>query len=435
VKVGGRPLVVSGELDASTAYVRRLFLEEDAHEPDRFLLETSLEVEAFYSFGPALSFFFQVEAVWDEDLLGNGFEAVSDFYVARGEMWLNSLGLFGLPLNFDIGRLDFEDDRRWWWDEQLDAARLEWEGDDFDLAVAVAEELGSDRSDHSWVEPENDDVFRVLGELSWDFADEHGFELFFLYHDDGSDTETPGAVVDWEREDDSDARLTWVGARMMGVFDFGSRGLVGYWADAGYVWGRERFLEFEELTRERLVLDQVTHRDVSGWGLDVGLQWLPKLAWEPRFFVGYAVGSGDSEPERGADRAYRQSLLQNNEAGFGGVERFNSYGVLLAPELSNLRILTVGAGISLLRSSSLDLVYHYYEQVDPAPFLRDARIEADLDGVHRDIGHEVDLVLALEEWERLEFEFIASGFRPGRAFGRHDGKWSYGGFFAVRFAF
>ena len=64
-----------------------------------------------------------------------------------------------------------------------------------------------------------------------------------------------------------------------------------------------------------------------------------------------------------------------------------------------------------------------------------ARIEADLTGRSLDIGHEVDLVLALEEWERLEFEFIASASRPGAAFGRLEGKWSYGAFFAARYAF
>jgi hypothetical protein len=34
-------------------------------------------------------------------------------------------------------------------------------------------------------------------------------------------------------------------------------------------------------------------------------------------------------------------------------------------------------------------------------------------------------VLALEEWERLEFEFIASAFRAARAFGKEEGTWSY----------
>jgi hypothetical protein len=435
VEVLGRPLFISGEIDTSAAYVRRFFLEEESRERDRFLVETSFEVEAFYSFGPALSIFAQVGLIWEEDLLGGAIEDISDTYLERGEMWLYTEGLLGLPLNFDVGRLDFEDERRWWWNTELDAARLEWEADAWDVTIAVARELGSERSDRSWVEPENDRVFRILAEGSWDFAVDHGFEFFALHQRDHSPTERPGAVVSLEREDDSDADLTWLGARVMGVFDLGARGLLGYWLDAGYVWGEEDFLEFDDISSSRSVLEEVIHRDVRGWGFDVGVQWLPSWAFEPRFFLAYAQGSGDSHPESGDDRAFRQTNLHDNEAGFGGVERFNAYGVLLDPELSNLRILTLGAGISLLRSSSLDLVYHYYRQVDAAPFLRDARIEADLTGRSPDVGHEVDLVLALEEWERLEFEFIASAFRPGAAFGRFEGKWSYGGFFAARYAF
>ena len=44
-------------------------------------------------------------------------------------------------------------------------------------------------------------------------------------------------------------------------------------------------------------------------------------------------------------------------------------------------------------------------------------------------------MLALEEWERVEFTFIASAFRAGRAFEPDDRAWAFGGFFAMRFAF
>ena len=97
--------------------------------------------------------------------------------------------------------------------------------------------------------------------------------------------------------------------------------------------------------------------------------------------------------------------------------------------------MTVGAGLSLLRSSSLDLVYHHYRQAEAATFLRDSRLEFDLTGESEDLGDGIDLVLALEEWERLEFELVAAAFRAGRAFGDERGTWSVGGFFATRFAF
>lgn len=44
-------------------------------------------------------------------------------------------------------------------------------------------------------------------------------------------------------------------------------------------------------------------------------------------------------------------------------------------------------------------------------------------------------MLALEEWERLEFEFIGSAFRAGPAFGVDERSWSYRAFAAMRIAF
>jgi alginate production protein len=446
VEVGGRPLVIGGEVDVAAAYLRHLALGdrpagsdlpfgEAGAEDDLLLVETALEVEAFYSFGPPLSLFFQLQAVWDEAPIGDPFGETSDVYVERGEMWLYSEGVAGLPLNFDIGRLHFEDDRRWWWDHELDGARLEWEAPTWDVSVAIARELGYGRTNQRRVETDQEGIFRVIGEASWDFAEEHGLGLFFLYSDDDSRSESPGAVVRRELEDDVDARLAWLGARVTGVFDLEARGFFGYWADAGLVRGKEHLFEWEAISRAESALESVSRRDVSGWGLDVGVAWLAPFAWEPRLIFGYAIGSGDANPGSGTDHSYRQTTLHTNEAGRGGVERFVAYGVLLDPELSNLQILNVGVGISLLRSSSLDLVYHYYLQVEAARSLRDARIGTELTGDHRGIGQEIDLVLAIEEWERLELEFIAAGFRAGPAFGTDEGRWSYGGFLAVRWAF
>ena len=89
--------------------------------------------------------------------------------------------------------------------------------------------------------------------------------------------------------------------------------------------------------------------------------------------------------------------------------------------------------VSLFESSSLDLVYHHYRLVEPATYLRNAGLEPELTGRHRNLGDEIDLLIALEEWERLEFVF--SAFRSGPAFGEKQDKWSYGSFLAMRIAF
>jgi hypothetical protein len=444
---GGHTLTVGGELELELAAVSPFVLEAEVdgkrvRETDRFLLEPQLEVETFYTLGPEFSAFVQLQGVLEEDLLGRSFEGISDRYVERGEMWIVSENILDSGLSADVGRLDFEDDRRWWWDDELDAARLTFEYEAVELAGAVAYELASDRTDRSWVDPEEERVLRVLVEGSWDFDPNHSFQLFFLHHDDHSPTESVGDSVAVDREDDSDARLSWVGLRQTGIFDGGPRGLLGYWLDTGLVRGRERGVEFGDVGDPldgRVVAEELTRHDVSGFALDVGASWLLPLPLEPRVVAGWAHGSEE----------YRQSSLQDNEAGFGGVERFDAYGLLLQPELSNLNIVTVGCGLSLFESSSVDLVYHYYRLHEPAEELFESELQFQLDDAHREVGHGLDLVLALEEWERLEVTVATAVLRTSNAFGVGNGdaapgsgdeeiggrSWVVGGFFAVRYAF
>jgi hypothetical protein len=438
-RVFGNLLTLGGEYELETAYVRPLVLEPEVdgkvvREPDRWLMSNELQLEAFYSIGKPLSMFVQFQAIWEKDLLGRTFEGVSDTYLERGEMWLYSEDLFGSGVSVDVGRLDFEDDRRWWWDDERDAARIAWEGETVELTLALAYELGSDRLDRSWVDPEEERVLRWISENSWDFSENHSFQLFLVHQDDHSPTERVGDRVAVDREDDSDARLTWLGARLTGIFDRGSSGLFGYWIDAAAVRGEDTLIEFGDREEGKIEAEEVSERDVQGWAFDVGGAWLLPFAIEPRVFAGYAYGSGDAT-SGGDDRAFRQTGLEGNEAGFGGVERFNSYGLLLQPELSNIHIVTAGVGLSLLRSSSLDLVYHYYRLDEPADELRDSLLEAELDGVHEKLGWGVDLVLAVEEWERFEFDVAASVLRTGPAFLDEPRRWVVGGFLAVRYAF
>jgi hypothetical protein len=436
IDVWGRPLVLGGEYEVELLPTRRRLVGDDGGEnSDRLLLLQGVEVEAFYSFGAPLSLFAQVRGAWEKDLLPDTFESVSDFFFERGEMWLYSERIGGTGLSADAGRLEFEDDRRWWWDEELDAVRVVYEADDWEIALAVAYELGPARSDFDAVEPDHDEVLRVIGEASFDWRDGHSAQLFLLHANDRSSRDAVGAVLAIEEEDDSDATLTWVGARATGVATLSRGGHFGYWLDTAYVAGEEEITEVEPLSDRRSVVAGRGRSDVRGYAIDAGVQWFPNARLEPRFFAGYAVGSGDPDPEANGDHSFQQTRLEANEAGFGGVERFAQYGVALDPELSNLGVLTIGAGIGLLRSSSLDLVYHHYVQLEPANELRDAALELELTGRSRAVGQAVDLVLAIEEWERVELELIGSAFRGGRALGDEQGTWSASGLAAIRIAF
>ena len=120
---------------------------------------------------------------------------------------------------------------------------------------------------------------------------------------------------------------------------------------------------------------------------------------------------------------------------FAGVNRFNYYGELLQPELSNLSIFTAAIGFPLLQDSSVELIYHRYRQVAAADFLRDARIDADPNGENPDIGEEWDLVFGFEPWSDLELELIGSLFKAGDAYDSSAGKTAFNIVFQFNYRF
>ncbi len=429
----GHPLSVSGEAELAIEAVDPIVRGEGPGGGERVLFGPEIEAEAFYTLGEPLSFFAQVRAGYEWDVLAETRSGVSAGFVELGEMWVYSENILGSGLSVELGHLDFEDDRTWWWDEELFAIRVDYEGP-FDAELALAYPIARTRSDQHFIDPDAAGRLRLLGEATWEWAESNSLELFFLLERDRSGDRSLGRVRSEDREDESDARLLWVGPRAIGGFAAGE-GILGYWLDAAIVVGEEDVVAFEPVGFGRSVIEDVRAQDVRGWGFDAGLTWFLPGTLEPRGTLGVAMGSGDSSPGRGRDRGFRQTGLHGNEIGFGGVQRFGTYGRLLDPELSNLAVLTVGAGVSLFESSSADLVYHHYRLLEPADELRDARIETAFDGRRRDVGHAIDLVLAIEEHDRFEMELSVSAFRAGPAWGRRSGDWGFGGFAAVRMAF
>ena len=426
----GHPLSATLQYQLAYDWIRPIRRDPAASREILTVLEQHAEPELFYTLGPQLSFLAQARVVREKAT-----DVASRSYFERGELWLHTQPVLSFPVTFEIGRLDFEDDRRWWWDDDLDALRMTLKTSSFELAVALAQEISPTRSDRDFIEPEHEALRRWLVEASWDWRAGQSIQLFALWHDDRSRTPGLGELVAKEREDASDATLTWWGTRATGAWTWASSGSLRYWFDAAWVRGRERALGFAPASATQSIVNEQVQRDVRGSAFDVGATWIAPFDRDPRFTFGYARGSGDSSPGDGSDRAFRQTGLHSNAPGFGGVQSFRGYGVLLDPELSNLAIVTATAGLSLFEASSIDLVYHYYRQVQPADRLRGGRFNTVLNGMDRDLGHGLDLVLAVEEWRRLHFEISVSALRAGAAFGVQRGQWAWGAFAELRFAF
>jgi alginate production protein len=289
-------------------------------------------------------------------------------------------------LALQIGRQRFEDERNWLYDEELDAIRLRYARGTFAVELSASrEELV--RKDLLGRDPrERIDNYVLF--TSYSPVDRIVLEGYVIVRDD--------RTADRRRP-------VFVGTRSRGepVED------LDYWLELAYVGGREG------------------SRNIRAWGVEVGATYEVQVGPRPSFTLGVAFGSGDPDPDDGVDRSFRQTGLHENEGDFGGATGFQYYGEALDPELSNLAIVTVAAGVRPREWFSLDLVYHVYLQHHASPTLRDARIDAEPSGRSRQLGTEVDLVLGLADvFDRLDVKAAVGYFSPGPAFeGPRDGAW------------
>lgn len=419
---------IGGEYEAKLDY-RKNFALDKPNKDDLFRFDQEFQLRWSYRYKDWISILIEGKIIGEHQLYTGGGARRSEFEPERGETWIRFDKLFGHDLNVKIGRQSIEEPRRWWWDDDLDAVAMRYRRDSWFLDLSLSREFVPVSLREGFIDPENSGVIRVLARANWLYFNEHGLDLFFLHENDRSATPALGTLVKRDREDPSDARLFWVGLRASGAQPVHQYGDLSYWADLAVVTGREKLLELDDAPGNRQHVTSRRGHRVRGWAIDVGGRWESQLPAQPVFILGYAVGSGDKNPATGTDRSFRQTGLQAND------EEFRTYGEILRPELSNLSIPTLAVQFPILRRSHLEFAYRHFRQVHAAPFLRDARIEADPNGVNKSIGHEWMAYSILKQWKNFEIELVGAAFRAGRAYGRLSGKMAYSLFTQVTYEF
>ncbi len=293
-----------------------------------------------------------------------------------------------------LGRQEFKDEREWLFDEDLDAVRIFYRNSDFGLEASISREELVDKD--------------VLNEESVDEINNY----FFLGRTAlGEDSEISPYLLVRDDRTSSDEDLVFLGISSTGELTSD----IDYWVQFAHVRGSD------------------DGTDIRGYGFDVGATYTFDVDFEPSLTLGAAFGSGDDDPDD-KDSNFRQTGLQDNNDRFNGVTSFKYYGEVLDPELSNLFILTAGAGIRPTKRSSIDLVYHHYRQHQASDELRDVSIDEDPDGEDRTLGNGLDLIIGFREIEGVNAEAIFGLFEPGAAFSS-DASTAYFVGFEVEFSF
>ncbi len=349
---------------------------------DRLIQEPSFKMEFSFEFSPQFFAFTKASVRRDWAIFD---ERVDDQHGSR--ISLDQAYFVALDFPFDglaleIGRQKFDQGREWVFDDQIDGVRLFLNLDGALLEWSVSQKLFDEGQREDGI------TNYLFGAHLEPFIDSELF-LYALQR-------SGGRLVDLDR--------LHVGASYQHRF-----GAFTMWGDFSYVTGSEDDL------------------DVEGFGVDVMFMYvIGNSDLEPSIFGGFAWASGDNDSTDGKDSSFRQTGLQDNNDRFNGVTSFRFLGELVRPELSNLSVLTLGAGIRPYRKTSLDLVFHHYEQVEASKVIRRSRIRLDPLGENRTIGNEIDLIVGLSAWRPVEVEIVLGYFRPGAAFGPfQDPAWFF----------
>ncbi len=423
VSLFNRPLTIGGEYGVTPEHEHDFEFDEDQDDDSTFV-ELSWAIEFLYEWSPNVTFFFDTAIFYAPEVRDEGGSLSSDSGLERGQAWVLIEELFGSNFSLQIGSHYFSEDREWFWDELLDGISLQYETDDFFVDLGIAQALARESTDDDGIDPEDKDVRRLIATVQWDWARRQYLDFFFLSQQDNSRTHQPGELIDEDDEDEVDGDVWWFGTRMTGRLKFDRVGRFYYWWDTAIVRGDEVVIDFDDADDRPGIreVDEIFEHPVEGWATDFGVTWESRLPWRPSVTLGYAYGSGEPTDNRREDTSFRQTGLEGNNDRFRGVNRFRFYGELLDPELSNLRISTISIGFPLFEESSVELLYHRYNQVHATPFLRNAKIDQSPEGEHRDVGQEIDLVLGIEEWKHVELEIIAAMFRAGKAYDEFAGE-------------
>ena len=320
--------------------------------------------------------------------------------------------LFGkeMPSHLRVGRTEFTSASEWWlwWDEELDSIRLDSSYGDFEVTLGLAQELARESTGVDFIDPEIDDVKRVLLSLAWEFADDQSLILYYLDQSDDSRSFNPGEFEDADKLDEEDADLGWAGISYIAGFDIDAVGDLELEVHAARVRGDETVYEFDDPAAGRSEVVERAQQRVSGSAYGYVLSWTPAALDDWTLVLGNARGSGDSNPNDNRSKSFRQTGLEGDS---------ESFGELYQPELSNLEVDVIGVEWQIAEGVDVALMSYAYEQRELADEMRGVSIELDPSGTSRELGREIDLIVTIEARAGLELVITAAEFDAGKAYG------------------
>lgn len=270
------------------------------------------------------------------------------------------------PLTMQVGRVRVRDTFEWFADDYVDAARLGFTTERTRAELGVSFGIGTPATGRS-----RSDERQLFASATHEFSRAFTLAGYFLRRDDRTRREQP---------------------RWLMTQAYGRAGAFRYWGNAAVRRGRSQTATF------------------AGWAYDTGVSI--RLGG-PIVTLGYAGASGDRDRSDSVDRTFRQTAMEDTETRLAGFKRVHTYGALLEPELTNLRVTTAGIGRQW-RSLALDLVHHAYWQDVPRRTPASSALGLQPTGDAGMLGQEADLLLTIRLGNGVDLSLLGGVYAPGR---------------------
>ena len=372
----GDSLSFSGELKHELELRENFDLQLDRRR-DRLIGTQLVSLEATFDLNRHFMSYTKIEALWDyvwmdqdANLKGGNITAMREGWVLLEDLPIDGFGL-------QAGRIDFDHGREWLMDDQYDAVRAFVNLDGAILEASYGRKMWDPT-------PNEDEIENTLLAARIDSIPRTDLLAYYLHREGGKGSR--------------------VNRNHFGVSAEVDYGPGKIWSELSKAYGDEDGHPFSGVGGDLTIMHVVSQKGVA-----------------PSFYAGYAFGTGDYDPFTATDRGFRQSGLNDNQDKFNGVASFNYYGEIMAPDLTNLQVVTFGFGIRPSPKSSIDVVFHDYRQWEVshlAPF--GTRLRQSVNGQSPDLGRELDLIIGFEESAHWLLELNVGVFMPGDAFVHTD---------------
>jgi len=301
------------------------------------------------------------------------------------ELYLQSFDLFDNQMNFIIGRKQIQDNRSWWYDDNLDIIKLFNTKDLWTYKVIFGTKLHKDTLYNYSISSKNgaDNTLLTDSISNKNNLKDTKFIILNTDYQYYINQHLSGYFIKENTSNDLKRDINWLGFRNYSMLK-----QIKYWIDFGIANGD----------------DASSH--ISSYGYDLGFLYYPTTK---TYYYGLSYANGK--------KSYSQPIFADNKSNFLTKNiKLHYYGEFLNPRLNNISILSLYWLYDYTPKKTFALMLHNYRQNETSPIIETNYYNIPTNRVNKDIGKEIDLFYKFTQPLEYNYLFMLAYFYGGKAF-------------------